>query len=268
VTRSENPHLVFASASVLDQSPEPGVWRVGFGRLPARFLAAGEPKDLVGPFIPEKRHPLLGGVTLAGVVWAGALPLAPQGIHPVVSSGNLPLIGLIGARLDDGIAFNVDLEKTNLLRAPDWPILISNLVELRRQELAGPERWNYRAGEWVRIRLGRDPKAPLHYRCGTIARDLPSARLMEFTAPAPCGLMEVLEGTDVLFQLGVNFLDEVETDLSARVRGQSGKPRVLTAGMQAETGPESDPLFWILLAVGGGAMLANWCLPSRVRSRA
>ena len=80
--------------------------------------------------------------------------------------------------------------------------------------------------------------------------------------------MEVLEGNDTLFQLGVNFLDEIETDLSARVRGESGKPKTLTAGLQAETGPESDPLFWILLVVGTGAMLANWCLPARARSRA
>jgi hypothetical protein len=101
-------------------------------------------------------------------------------------------------------AFNVDLEKTNLLRAPDWPILISNLVELRGRT-GGPERWNYRAGEWVRIRLGAIQRLRCTIAAEQSARDLPSARLMEFTAPAPCGLMEVLEGTDVLFQLGVKL---------------------------------------------------------------
>jgi hypothetical protein len=194
------------------------------------------------------------------VVWAGATPLTAQSVHPVVSSGNLPLIGLVGARLDGGVLFNIDLDKTNLLHAPDWPILVSNLVELRRQDLPGPERWNYRAGDWVRIRLGRDPKDVLHYRCGTIEKELPPGRLLEFTAPAPCGLMDIMEGSNVLFQLGVNFLDEIETDLSNKVRGESGKQRSQAAGLQAETGPESDPLFWILLTVGAGAMLANWCL--------
>ena len=150
--------------------------------------------------------------------WCGPAPCPVNlsAVHPVLSSGNQPLIGLVGSRPDDGILFNVDLDKTNLLRAPDWPILISNIVELRRQDLPGPERWNYRAGEWIRVRLGRDPKGPLHFRCGSIERDLPPARLMEFTAPAPCGLLQITEGKDVLFQLGVNFLDEKESDLSDR----------------------------------------------------
>jgi len=258
VTRSEQAQLVFGPASLLDPPPEPGVWRVGFGRAPQRFLATGNPQDLIGPFIPEKRHPLLLGTTLAGVVWAGALPVNLSAVHPVLSSGNQPLIGLLGSRPDDGILFNLDLDQTNLSRTPDWPILISNAVELRRQNLPGPERWNYRAGEWVRVRLGHDPKGPLRFRCGTITRDLPAARLIEFTAPAPC-LLEILEGEEVAFQLGVNFLDEKETNLSDRVRGEFGKPNPKAGGLLTESGPEADPLFWSLLAIAGIATLANWC---------
>jgi hypothetical protein len=249
---------------VLDEPAEPGVWRAGFGRAPARMLATGEAQDLVGPFVPEKRHPLLQGITLAGVVWAGAVPVNLSAVHPVLSSGNQPLIGLVGSRPDDGILFNVDLDKTNLLRAPDWPILVSNVVELRRADLPGPERWNYRAGEWIRVRLGRDPKGPLHFKCGSVERDLPSARLMEFTAPAPCGLLQITEGKDVLFQLGVNFLDETESNLSDRARGEFGKPNPQAGGMRAESGPETDPLFWTLLAIAGTAVLANWCWALRV----
>lgn len=259
ITRSEHGQLVFGPATVLDQPPTPGVWRTGFGRAPARLLSSGEPRDLIGPFIPEKRHPLLQGVTLGGVVWAGAVPVNLSFVRPVLSSGNEPLIGLLGSRPDDGILFNVDLDRTNLLRTPDWPILISNIVELRRLDLPGPERWNYRAGEWVRVRLGRDPKGPLHFKCGSIERDLPSSRLMEFTAPAPCGLLEITEGKDVVFQLGVNFLDEKESNLSDRGRGEFGKPNPNAGGMRTESGPESDPLFWTLLTVAGVALIANWC---------
>jgi len=267
VTRSEHGQLAFVPASMLDSPPEPGVWRVGFGRAPARLLAPGEPQDLAGPFVPEKSHPLLQGVTLGGVIWAGTLPIRLAAVHPVVSSGNEPLISLLGQRPDDGILFNLDLDRTNLLRAPDWPILISNLVELRRRDLPGPERWNYRAGEWVRVHLGRDPKGPLHFRCGSLQRDLPAARIMEFTAPAPCAL-DVMEGSEVLFQLGVNFLDENESNLSTRARGEIGKPSGQTRGILAESGPESDPLFWMLLAIIGAALLANWCWAVPMRSRA
>jgi Ca-activated chloride channel homolog len=258
LTRSDHAQLVFGPADLLDPPPEPGTWRVGFGRAPARLLTSGKPQDLIGPFIPEKRHPLLLGTTLAGVVWAGALPVSLSAVHPILSSGNQPLIGLLGPRPDDGILFNLDLDQTNLPRTPDWPILISNVVELRRQNLPGPERWNYRAGEWVRVRLGRDPKSPLHFRCGSITRDLPAGRLMEFAAPAPC-LLEILEGNDVAFQLGVNFLDEKESNLGDRTRGEFGKPNPQAGGMRTESGPEADPLFWSLLAIAGIAMLANWC---------
>jgi len=267
VTRSERPQIIFGPGTELEQAAETGVWRVGFGFTASRMLS-GEPADLIGPFVPEKRHPLLAGVTLGGVVWAGAMPLKADAVHPVVSSGNLPLIGLIGPQIDDGILFNLDLQKTNLVRAPDWPILISNIVELRRQNLAGPERWNYRAGEWIRIRLGREPKGKLHFRCGNVERDLPSARLMEFTSPEPCGLLDVMEDNDVLFRLGVNFLDEVESNLSDRTGGERGKPNTLAAGLRAESGAESDPLFWILLIAASAALVGNWCLPAQTRGRA
>ena len=193
------------------------------------------------------------------MVWAGALPVNAAAVHPVVSSGNQALIGLLGPRLEGGILFNVDLDKTNLLRAPDWPILISNIVELRRQDLSGPERWNYRAGEWIRVRLAGNPKGPLHYRCGSLEKDLPSGRLVEFVAPTTCSLLEIMEGKDALFQLGVNFLDEKETDLSDRGRGDVGKSDPQISGLRTESGAESDPLFWSLLAIAALAILADWC---------
>src|SRR6185295_3535222 len=139
------------------------------------------------------------------------------------------------------VLFNLDLERTNLIRAPDWPILISNLVEMRRQGLPGPERWNYRIGEWIRIRLGREPKAPLRIRYSGVEHSLPSGSSLEFIAPASGGLLQVMEGGDVIYELGVNFFDEQESDLRSKSTGETGKYENSTAGMRAESGPESDP---------------------------
>ena len=193
------------------------------------------------------------------------MPIAPGSVHPIVSSGDQPLIAMLGLRPDEGMLFNVDLDKTNLVRAPDWPILISNLVELRRQNLPGPERWNYRAGEWVRARLGSDPKGQLHFKCGALDRPLPQGRTIEFIAPSSCALLQIMEDKDTLFELGVNFLDENESNLSDRATAEAGKLESQISGLRTETGPESDPLFWTLLVVGGIAMLGNWCWlgPSR-----
>jgi len=257
VTLAEHGHLAFVPASALDQPVASGVWRVGFGRAPATLTAPGEARDYVGPFVPEKRDSLMEGITLAGVVWTGASPLAP-GVHPLVSAGDQPLIVLLGQRPESGILFNLDLDRTNLIRAPDWPILISNLVETRRQSLPGPDRWNYRIGEWVRVRLGRDPKGPLRFRCGGIERNLPAGRSVEFAAPSPGGLLQLREGDAVLFELGVNFLDEDETNLRAKSTSEIGKFASASQGLRSENGPASDPLFWVLVVIGGLAIILNW----------
>lgn len=268
ITRAENSHLVFVDAGELDRPPEPGVWRAGFGRPPDKWLTAGAPRDFVGPFLLEKRHPLLLGVTLGGVVWTGVAPLAPSAAHPLASAGDQVLIGMrspSSAGESPVLMFNLDLDRTNLIRAPDWPIVISNIVEMRRHSLPGPERWNYRVGEWIRAGLGRDPKAPLRSRSGGVERPIPAGQRLEVIAPSPGGLFEILEGDEVLFEIGVNFLDETEGDLRKQTTADAGS-LAAASGLHADAGVTSDPLFWVLLAIAGTAILANWCLlsPSRV----
>jgi hypothetical protein len=266
VTAAESGHLSFVDAGELDRARASDVWRVGFGRAPASWVAGSDSRDFIGPFVLEKRNPMLLGMTLDGVVWTGALPLAPGAVRPVISTADRALAGIAStaARTATTILINLDLERTNLVRSPDWPILISNLVEMRRQGLPGPERWNYRSGEWVRARLDRDPKGPLRYRCGAVERALPAGRQIEFIAPSPGGLLQILEGDNVLFEIGVNFLDEIETSVADQSTADTGELAPAT-GMRAETGATSDPLFWVLLAVGAMATVVNWCLltPSR-----
>ena len=48
--------------------------------------------------------------------------------------------------------------------------------------------WNYRIGEWVRVRLGRTPQKPVRFRCGSVERTLPAGDRLEFVAPSPGGL--------------------------------------------------------------------------------
>jgi hypothetical protein len=265
VTHTGSGHLAFVDAATLDRPAATGVWRVGFGRPPAAWIGTGAPEDFIGPFVLEKRAPLLHGVTLGGVVWSGTEPLAPDLVRPLASTGDRVLIGTVSTPSRSGpgvtILFNLDLDRTNLIRAPDWPILISNVIEMRRQSLPGPERWNYRAGEWVRVRLDRDPKGPLGFRCGGIERSLPAGRQLEFIAPAPCGLLQVIENGETLFEVGVNFLDETETKLAQQMTADAGALADV-AGLRAETTAASDPLFWLFLAIASAALMTNWSLVS------
>ena len=260
VTNAESPHLAFVEAEDLAQQPSAGTWRAAFGQPPAAWRVPGDPADVIGPFVLEKRHPLLLGVTLGGVVWPGAARLSPAAVRPLVSAGDDVLIGITAsADTNPAVLFNLDLQRTNLIRAPDWPILISNLVEMRRQNLPGPERWNYRIGEWVRVHLGRDPRGPLRFWSGGVDHPLAASRDLEFMAPSPGGRLEIFEGDELLFTLGVNFLEESETDLRKQQTGDTGS-LADTPGARIESGPGSDPLFWILLLTGSTALLLNWCL--------
>ena len=136
---------------------------------------------------------------------------------------------------------------------------------MRRRDLPGPERWNYRIGEWVRVRLGREPKVALRVRSPDGERTLPSGRVVEFIAPPKGGLLELLEGDETLFQLGVNFLDESESNLRAGTEGETGELNRQAPGLRAESGPASDPLFWVLLTIAAVAIVTNWCLPAGQR---
>ena len=77
VTRAESGHLVFVEAATLDRAQPPGVWRVGFGRPPAAWLARASRRDFVGPFVLEKRHPLLLGDDARRRRLAGATAARP-----------------------------------------------------------------------------------------------------------------------------------------------------------------------------------------------
>jgi hypothetical protein len=242
---------------------------VGFGQAPARVRAPGEPQDFIGPFVMEKRHPLLQGVTLGGVVWTGAAALSPGAVRPLVSASDRAVLAVIAETgSDTTLLFNLDLERTNLIRTPDWPILIANLIEMRRQNLPGPERWNYRIGERVRARLEQTPKARLSVRLGSVSRTLPSGTAIDVVAPAAGGLFQILEGEQALFEVGVNFLDDSESDLRTRGSAEVGAFDRRATGLRAESGPASDPLFWVLLATAALAIVANWWVLSAARSHA
>jgi len=278
VVHASPGHLTFLDTAMADpndgsaNAPAPGVWQARFGRPEATLVADGTPQDFIGPFVLEKRHPLLQGVTLGGIVWTGVFPLTPGAVHPLASGGDRALIGTVAVAngaTDPAFLFNLDLERTNLVRSPDWPILISNLVEMRRRELPGPERWNYRVGEWVRILFDKQPTSALRLRMGTFERELPATRVVEFTAPAPGGLAQILEGDQVRYEIGINPLDEAEGDLRQARTQTTGKFETARRQRTIESGAAFDPLFWLLLAIATGAMFANWWLlsPRRPQSR-
>lgn len=234
---------------------------------------AGEALDLLGPFLLEKRHPLLSGVTLDGVVWSAASEVALPGV-PLVSAGDRPL--LTEEHLGERRIFhaNVDFQRSSLQLSPDWPILLDNLAELRRRELAGAESVNLSLGEAFRYRA--DATKPSPSEAGRDAE--PETRNAsdpydEYVLHGPVGDRElrargelVIEdltavgayrladaGGATLAELAVNFGDDRESDLRALDSGERAS--------SVELAEERAGSSWLilLLAVGAlGAVLFDW----------
>jgi hypothetical protein len=204
----------------------------------------------LGPFLIDRGHPLLDGITLKGAIWSGTLREMP-GI-PLISAGDQTLLSEeltdTGRRIFHA---NIDLQRSNLHRTPDWPILLANLTELRRRLMPGPQQTNLLLGDtFVYV----DPPE------GQWALDGPGGS-------RPLSIVDdlVVEGLDQpgvyrlsrdgapVTDIAVRFLDGSESDLSAL--GAGARAAALeSATLEAET-TALDSLLLVLALICLGL---NW----------
>ena len=290
----EQAHLLLGPAEVLPASRD-DLWWVGFvsHAVPGEKKQSGQPLakelqkteievtpekqpdqapggdaavvDLSGPFLIERRNPLLDGITLDGVVWGGARADIPNAMRPLVRAGKYVLFGrLLGTRTT-AYLLNIDLNRTNLTQSPDWPILISNIVQLRRNALPGLRRWNYRLNERIGFRLfesRNDPAAtselPLILRHGTSAQALTRTRDVEVPTIDKIGVYELLDGEKKVGRFSVNFHDPGESDLTKLNSGHRAAESQLVEALSVDT-----PYNWVIMAgliLTLIAVFANWRL--------
>lgn len=217
-----------------------------------------ERKDWIGPFLFERRHPLLDGLTLEGSVWSADPALALDGV-PLVSAGNVPLLveSELGARRV--FRMNFDPARSTLARSPDWPILLANLCELRRRSLPGPNRTNLAVGDTFEYRASgavdetRGPLAFTHADGAAPERRFaarPTIVIDDLEAP---GLYTLRQDTTELARVAVSFTDEFESDLTANKSG-----RRAGQGASASVDAEASWTEALLLALAALAIFVDW----------
>ena len=245
---ARSAQLVFAPAGVLPES-NPRQWWAGIGPLSRVEDDLKEAKDLAGPYLLDKRHPLLEGVVLGGVVWGGVQPLS-LGVTPLITSGKSILLSRLNGTRTVGYLFNIDFERSNLGESPDWPILLTNLIELRRDSLPGLQRWNYRLGEDVRLRLFEGDVDPDGSTSGELTlshggKSKPVARLpqIEIAAPDEPGVYELKAADALIGRFAVNFFDSEESDLRNLTPGRH-QPESATAPSALAI---DNPYSWLIL---------------------
>lgn len=185
--------------------------------------APGAERDAwIGPFLLERRRvpgggdgiPLLAGLALEGVVWSAA-PVDPPGL-PLVLAGERVLLaeerGAGGVRLH----LNLDPARSNLPSSPDWPILLSNLVEHVRTRMTGPGSVNLHVGDEIALRLARDlgtaAEHALHDPSGQ-TRPARGWNLLTWDALEP-GLHDVRRAGREIARFAASFIDPLESDLT------------------------------------------------------
>ncbi len=215
LTDLADAQLIIGPAGTLPES-KPNLWWLGIGPISMAEADRNAAKDLIGPYLIDKRHPLVEGVVLGGVVWGGVQPIKYDTI-PIISAGPTPLLGQLRGTQTTAYVLNIDLGKSNIAESPDWPVLINNLIEQRRDSLPGLRRWNYRVGEVVRFRLfeGPDPTPAelLTLVSTTGTRKLPRETIVEIGDLQEPGLFELKAGENSLGRFAVNFFDPAESDL-------------------------------------------------------
>ncbi|MBM3990377.1 MAG: VWA domain-containing protein [Planctomycetes bacterium] len=236
---------------------------------PASWTLSFEPqgesrRDLIGPFLVERGHPLLAGVTLEGLVWSIDPQLVLPGV-PLVSAGNQAILTeeRSGARVLWRI--NLDPARSSLQRSPDWPILLANLAELRRAELPGAVRPNLHIGESVRYRPGAELvraggeelaryelEGPLGASAST-KREVAALEEVVVDGLEEPGLYRLSHQGRPVADFALSYVDAAESDLSTALPGA----RAAEGGSaELDTGLSGAEL--ALVALAALALLLDW----------
>lgn len=212
----ENADLIIGAASPLPQSKRE-LWWLGIGPLDRSAEAQTKALDLRGPYLLEKRHPLVEGLALGSIIWAGAQPLETPST-PLITCDRTPLLVRLAETNTTAFMMNINLPRSQLADSEDWPILLSNLVALRRNDLPGLRQWNYRLNEVVRFRLPQSAAdaGELTLTRGEETRPLAqdSRGIVEINQLEQPGIYEIHQGEKTIDRFAVNFHDRRESVLT------------------------------------------------------
>jgi hypothetical protein len=244
----------------------PGLTWLGIGPIDPSDAARKQAKDIIGPYLLEKRHPVLDGVVLGGVVFGGVQPVTLEAT-PLISAGKQLLLCRVTGTQTAAYLLNLDFARSNLAESPDWPILIKNLVEMCRDGLPGLKRWNYRLNEEITFRPDSADRGGgadrLTLAFGGKTQPLARGPVVEIPPLQQTGIYEVRDGDRSIGRFAVNFHDPVESNLSTLgpgLRDAVSEPPALAYRLD-------DPFSWLIaagIAIILAAVLADWFVLDRM----
>jgi len=211
-------------------------------------LRTGKGTPFAGPFVVDTAHPLVDGVSLAGVIWGA--PRADVAGHAVVSAGSVPLLvdGEAAAGRHLVLALSPDL--STLPRSPAWPALLWNLLDWRASFRAGAVRPNVALGGAAVVNVPAARDVTLTTPDGARRRLVPDDGRVTFVAERP-GL-HVVTADDDRREVSVNPLDAAESDLSG-----CGPARTGADASSAAEGSRLRDVAWLPALLALAALTAH-----------
>jgi len=213
----------------------------------------------LGPFLVERRHRLMDGVSMSDVAWVGSSAFGVRGA-PLASAGEAALV--VERRANGGreIALNADLAAGTFTRSPDWPILLANLVAWRRDALDGPREVNLVLGEPLRVGAPGGGRWSLTGPLEDAPRvhEQEGAGELVFADLERTGLFALERDGRSVALVGVSFLDASESDL----RALSSRVERATAPARTDRTEDGTSRLEWLLALAALALVAvdHWLL--------
>ncbi|MEZ5976943.1 MAG: hypothetical protein R3F34_01825 [Planctomycetota bacterium] len=225
-----------------------------------RVVPPATPTAWVGPFLVERHHPLLVGTTFDGVAWVGD-ESADLGGAPIVSAGFATLVSERTVYEGREIVLNTDLAAGTFTRSPDWPILLSNLVEWRRRALPGPRDVNLVVGQELWVGAPEGGTFVLEGPTGRVERS--GTRELLFPAFELPGAYTLSRDGRRIADVGVGFLDATESDLRGLSSGSAGGGGAATARIAGGSSRSE----WLLTLLALALVAADWWFLGRRGAR-
>lgn len=221
-----------------------------------QILTEKDAVPYLGPFLSDRGHTLLQGLSFHGLVW-GAGKSKGVGGTPILLAGNVPLLtDSVTATGAYHLRLRLQPELSTLLDRPTWPVFIWNLLQWRSSELPGLQRANLRLGETT-VLTTRDKSETVELVLpDTTTVKLPVHGSEVVLQPEQVGAYTV-HAADSEQRLSCNALSAEESDLSSCASGRWGH----WEDVSANAGLESA--VWMVLLLAAAILSAHLFLVSR-----
>ncbi|HEX7832948.1 MAG TPA: hypothetical protein VF787_25065, partial [Thermoanaerobaculia bacterium] len=191
-------------------------------------------RAVTGPYVLDRTHPLLRGLSFEGLIWGVPAELKAQPpSNPLVLVGTEALLSEERVSGGQRIRMRLDPTISNVQRAPVWPAFWWNVLDWRSANAPGVRISNVILGSDARVRI-EGPRALAIAPDGTRRESEPSDGEVVIEATQR-GIWSVQLPTARTYRFAVNAIVPSESDLTRTTSGTWGgwsEESLLSSGYQ------------------------------------